>query len=196
MGSLTPLATIAAFSQAIRAELARYWITSLEEFVGVARSGNRQFGSGLAALAQALGLPEIDIAALVREAQASLPPDSTFESAAELAVGTGAIFEGMPTPSAADFAPPLIELPPEQNLAESLPPCRSQGRRSTCVAFTLAAMAQRAQRRQRRAFTAVHLLGQQGSRWHRRRYRHAAGHSDRGAPGAWRLPGADLAVPG
>src|SRR5215217_2721191 len=137
MDSLTPLTTVAAFSQAIRAELARYWIASLEEFVGVARSGNRQYGSGLVALAQALGLPETEVAVLVREAQASLPPDSSFDSAVELAVGTGAIFEGMPTPSAADFAPPLVELPPEHNLAASLPPCRSQGRRSTCVAFTL-----------------------------------------------------------
>jgi hypothetical protein len=42
MVSLTPLAIIPAFTNAIRLQLAPYWITSAEEFASIAKSAPRR----------------------------------------------------------------------------------------------------------------------------------------------------------
>lgn len=140
---LTALATIGMFDEPLRTALADYWITSAEEFVSTARSGNRTYGSGLAALGKALNLEEQRVRELVQHAQAALPPGTAFDVGVELEVGTGAIFEGMEAPPPTHFALTL-ELPDMVNLAADLPPPQQQGKRNTCVAFTLAAMYQHA----------------------------------------------------
>ena len=142
MIALTPLERIPAFSTVMRNQLAAYWIASAEEFVTTARASNHEFGSGLVALAQILGIPAEAARGLVAEAQARLPADLAFDIVADQAVATGAIFEGMQMPSASAFDVPLEALPEEMRLAARLEPPRSQGRRNTCVAFTLAAMIQ------------------------------------------------------
>jgi hypothetical protein len=142
MVALTSLETIPAFTAAIRRQLADYWITSAEEFISTARASNHQYGNGLAALAQVLELAEDDIRGLVQSAQAIVVTDLTYDVMADPVLGTGAIFEGMAVARALPFDLPLEDLPAEKRLAAGLTPPRAQGRRNTCVAFTLAAMIQ------------------------------------------------------
>lgn len=143
MPDLTPLETVSAIDASLRTKLADYWITTAEEFVSTARSSNRTYGNGLGALGQVLQLEQSSVTDLVKAARAALPPGSSFDVGAELQVGMGAIFEGMELPPATSFALPL-ELPDEVFLAQELPPPQNQGKRSTCVAFALAAMYQHA----------------------------------------------------
>ncbi len=145
MPDLTPLETISGFDEDIRKKLAEYWITSAEEFVTAARSSNRQHGNGLQALVQVLGREKAQIEALLQAADVAIPPHFAFAPETELEVGTGAIFTGMEVveePPAFDVSPP--PLPPEINLAGALPPPLNQGKRNTCVPFTLVAMYQHA----------------------------------------------------
>lgn len=140
--ALVPLATISAFDIPLRTKLAEYWITSANEFVSAARSSNRTYGSGLIALSHALGIDEARGRELVQAAQAVLPADTPFDVGVDLEVGTGAIFTGMPEPADSFDVP--IDLPDRVNLATALPPPPNQGKRNTCVAFTLVAMYQHA----------------------------------------------------
>lgn len=140
--NLIPLHTIEAFDETLREKLAEYWITTANEFVSTARSSNQTYGSGLAALRNVLNLDEERVRDLVQAARDVLPADTPFDVGVALEVGTGAIFEGMPEP-ADHFALP-VELPDSVNLATELPPPQNQGKRNTCVAFTLVAMYQHA----------------------------------------------------
>src|SRR5690349_10440604 len=103
MVRLTPLTTVPAFSADLLKTLDDYWITSVEEFVSTARAGNQQFVNGLAALGQALGLPEPALLGLYAAAQDALPAGTSFDILPELAVGLGAIFDGMHVPDLAAF---------------------------------------------------------------------------------------------
>jgi hypothetical protein len=141
MPDLHPLADISTFDETIREKLAPYWITTAEEFVTTAQTGNQQFGSGLAALVQVLGSGEEAVLEMVRAARAVLPPDTSFDVGPAAELGTGAIFEDMHLPEASAFDVPL-QLPTEVSLTAELPPPQQQGKRETCLAFTLAAMYQ------------------------------------------------------
>lgn len=142
MRTLTPLTEVAAIDEATRAALATYWITSVEELVATARSSNTGLGSGLAALAQALGRSEDEVRAMVMAALDVVPDASSFSvDVAMEPVGTGAIFDDLPEVDAAAFSPP-VGLPGEVLPLATLPPPVSQGPRNTCVAFTIAAMVQ------------------------------------------------------
>ncbi len=142
MRTLTPLTEVAAIDDATRAALAAYWITSVEELVATARASNAGLGTGLAALAQALGRSEDDVRALVMAALEVSPDASSFSvDVAMPPVGTGALFDDLPEVDAASFSPP-VGLPAEVPPIISLPPPISQGPRNTCVAFSIAAMMQ------------------------------------------------------
>lgn len=142
MRTLTPLTAVAAIDEATRTALAAYWITSVEELVATARSSNTGLGSGLAALAQALGRSEDEVRAMVMAALEVVPDASSFSvDVAMEPVGTGAIFDDLPEVDAAAFSPP-VGLPGEVPPLATLPPPVSQGPRNTCVAFTIAAMVQ------------------------------------------------------
>ncbi len=143
MPALTALDTIAPFDEGIRSQLATYWITSAEEFVSTARSGNQQHGSGLVALSKALTIPQERVRELVMAAQTAMPAGTSFDVGVELHVGDGAIFEGMQAVPAPSFAVP-ITLPEKVEPPPELPLPQQQGIRHTCVAFTLVAMYQHA----------------------------------------------------
>ena len=145
MRKLTPLATISAFNQTIRDALVPYWITTAEEFVTVAKGSNKKNGSGLAALATVLSMPQAKVRELFDVAQKVFPPDSAFaaETELELEVGGGAIFDDLQLPEASAFDLPL-ELPAEVILNKKLPPPAQQGKRDSCVAFSLIALYQQA----------------------------------------------------
>jgi hypothetical protein len=145
MLTLTPLAEIAAFNQAIRDKLAPYWITTAQEFITTSRASNQQLGSGLAALAEVLDIPQSEVSTLVQAATSALSTDVTLGAGPRLSVelGTGAIFEDMHLPEAIPFDLPL-HLPSEVNLTEALAPPRQQGKRDTCLAFSLVALYQQA----------------------------------------------------
>lgn len=144
MPELTLLETIAEFDEATRKTLAEYWIASAEEFVTVARSSNRQFGNGLTALGKALNLETNQVETLLQAADRVIPPHFSFAVEAELEVGTGAIFEGMEIVEPVSFDLPTEALPPEIWLGADLTPPHHQGKRNTCVAFTVIAMYQHA----------------------------------------------------
>ncbi|NJO84542.1 MAG: peptidase C1, partial [Blastochloris sp.] len=141
MATLTPLETIDAFTDTIRAKLGPYWITSAEEFITTAQTSNSQFGSGLLALTRVLDMREEQVRALIKAAQEALPSGVAFDVGPPPVLGTGAIFEGMELPEAAAFDLPL-ELPAEVDLTGKIPPPAQQGKRNTCVAFSLIAMYQ------------------------------------------------------
>lgn len=143
MLTLIPLTQIPAFDAATCDKLAPYWIRTAEEFVTTASASNRQLGTGLAALSQVLGKTEADVRVLVEAANALLPATRSFALSprAEVELGTGAILEDLHLPEASPFEL-LLELPAEVNLTEGLAPPRQQGRRNTCVAFTLVALYQ------------------------------------------------------
>ena len=62
--------------------------------------------------------------ALVQAGQAALPPDMAFPAEVELAIGTGAIFDGMePLPEAAFDLP--LDLPSEPRPCDASPCTRS-----------------------------------------------------------------------
>lgn len=139
---LTPLSSVPDFSPEIRAKLAPFWVDSAEEFVDLVRSPNRTFGNGLAALAQELQQPEETVRALFDAAQAALPEGTSFDVPDELEVGDGALLDDLEdlVPTAYDL--PTEDLPAEVSLIGGLTPPRNQGRRNSCVAFTLSAMLQ------------------------------------------------------
>jgi hypothetical protein len=143
MLTLTPLSQIDAFTPALREQLAPYWLTSAEEFVTTAQAANRQYGSGLAALAVVLGISEDAVRALVDACQTVLPAERTFGTGPrrQVDLGTGAVLEGMDMPEAVAFDLPHV-LPPEINLTDTLDPPQQQGKRDTCLAFTLVSMYQ------------------------------------------------------
>lgn len=144
MLTLTPLTEINAFDETIRAKLADYWITTAEEFVTTARSGNQQFGSGQAAFREALNLSEAEIKTLVDAARTVLPLDTAFGVGPQPELGTGVIFEDLDLPDETAFDLPH-ELPDEVSLLDefSVPP-QQQGKRDTCLAFALIALYQHA----------------------------------------------------
>lgn len=141
MADLTPLDQVDGIDATVRQKLATYWITSAEELVSTARSSNQAHGSGLKALGMALGLDDAAIRQVVMAATAVLPPDTAFDVGVAIDVGDGLIMEGIEEPDATSFAPP-IDLPPAVEPLANLPPPAHQGRRNSCVAFTLAAMFQ------------------------------------------------------
>ncbi len=141
MANLTPLDQVDGIDATVRQKLATYWITSAEELVSTARSANQAHGSGLKALSMALGLDDAAIRRVVAAATAVLPPDTAFDVGVAIDVGDGLIMEGVAEPDAASFAPP-IDLPPVVEPLGTLPPPAFQGRRNSCVAFTLAAIYQ------------------------------------------------------
>lgn len=145
---LTPLSSVPDFTPDIREKLAPFWVDSAEEFVDLVRSPNRTFGNGLAALAHELQQPEPIIQVLFDAAQAALPPGTSFEVPYELEVGDGALLDGLEDLEATAYDLPTEDLPAEVNLIGSLTPPRNQGRRNSCVAFTLAAMLQQQLQRQ------------------------------------------------
>jgi hypothetical protein len=145
---LIPLSSVPDFTEDIRQKLAPFWVDTVQEFVDLARSPNRTFGSGLAALSEDLQLPAESVEALFYAAQAALPEGSSFDVLSELVVGDGAILDGLEDLEASSFDLPTEDLPAEVNLIGSLPPPRNQGHRNSCVAFTLAAMVQQQIERQ------------------------------------------------
>jgi hypothetical protein len=141
MSELTPLEQVPGIDPAIRTKLAGYWITSAEELVSTARSSNAQYGSGLKALAVALDLDDAAALALIQSAQTVLPSTVSFAVGAEMDVGAGAIFDDLPAVDATSFGPPA-ELPAVVEPLAELPEPQNQGKRNSCVAFSLAAIMQ------------------------------------------------------
>lgn len=145
MPELTPLDTIPVFDAPVRKKLSDYWITSAEEFVTVARAPNRKHGNGLRALAQeVLNMTPAQAETLLQAADLAVPPHFSFAAEDPLEVGTGAIFEGMDVVEPVSFNVPTERLPAEARLPAALPSPAQQGKRNTCVAFTLVAMYQHA----------------------------------------------------
>ncbi|GAB4194829.1 MAG: C1 family peptidase [Roseiflexaceae bacterium] len=143
MSTPTPLTAAAGFSPEICEKLAPLWISTLEDFVDLARSQPSKTMSGVAALALALGVSQERIQELFNNAQEALPRDASFDVLPELNVALGVVLtDDDDLPDDVSYDLPRIDLPPEQNLTRALPPVRSQGNRNTCVAFTLAAMVQ------------------------------------------------------
>ncbi|NTV63290.1 MAG: peptidase C1 [Oscillochloris sp.] len=143
--SLTPLETLPVFDEALRTKLANYWITSVEEFHGVVRSANRKHGSGRKALAVTLGIDEARVALLADAARNALPMDTPFDLTVEMEFGSGLLFDESEAFDEGSFAAVTIDLPDHVDPLTSLkgiPGAQQQGRRNTCVAFTLAAMVQ------------------------------------------------------
>lgn len=139
MAELTPLEKVPGLDEATRRMLEEsYWITSAEELVGTAKSDNAQYGSGLEALAKALGKSDDDILELVMAAQSIAPGASSFEGFAEMNVGDGLVLDGLSDIDASSFAT-VVDLPEKVEPLAQLPPAAYQGQRNTCVAFTLAA---------------------------------------------------------
>jgi hypothetical protein len=139
MPNLIPLEQLTALNPALRTRLrSEYWITSLEELVATARSSNQQHGSGLAALALALGMPEPELAALVNAAMVLLPANLSFSVPVDQNFGSGLLLDDYRDPDAASFAVPM-NLPAVVDPLFGLPPPRNQGVRNSCVAFALAA---------------------------------------------------------
>lgn len=139
---LHPLETIAAFDAATRQKLADYWITSAEEYITTARSSNAQYGGGLQALAALLFAGDQARArALFDAAMAVAPEASSFEVMAEMDVGDGLLLDGLKDIEDSSFAPPT-NLPSEVAPPTGLPAPANQGKRNTCVAFSLAAIYQ------------------------------------------------------
>jgi hypothetical protein len=139
---LHPLDQIAAFDGPTRQKLADYWITSAEEYITTARSSNAQYGSGLKALAALLFQNDDARArALFDAAMAVAPAASSFEVMAEMDVGDGLLMDGLQDLEASSFAPPT-NLPTEVEPPKGLPAPANQGKRNSCVAFSLAAIYQ------------------------------------------------------
>lgn len=137
---LTPLTTIPAFTEPILAALQPYWITTAEEFAATTQLENPQFGDGLAALGSVLQLGGEAMDALYAAAVDASPRAQAYTSLIELEVGAGLLLDGLPRPAGLAYAPP-VDLPSEV-LIDSLPPILDQGRRNTCVAFTMVTMYQ------------------------------------------------------
>lgn len=142
MADLTPLEKVEGLDEALRQKLSSlYWITSAEELVSTARSSNAQYGSGLKALAVALGIDDARTMQIVQAAMAIAPGAASFSVDTEMDVGDGLIIEGLAEVDASSFGPPP-ELPEAVEPLAKLPPPRYQGKRNSCVAFSLAAIYQ------------------------------------------------------
>ena len=139
-GPLTPLTRVPGFTEALRVRLGDYWITTAEEFAATARLSNARHGDGLTALGVTLGLDPVRMQGLYQACETASPRASAYAALTELDVGAGLILEDRPPELGLDFAPP-VDLPSEA-LIPTLPPILDQGRRNTCVAFTIAAMYQ------------------------------------------------------
>lgn len=137
---LTPLTHIPIFTEPIRVVLARYWITSAEEFAATARLGNETHADGLAAMGNQLALSADSMEQLYNAAIAATPRASEYSALVDLDVGDGLLLDELPTHSGLDFAPPA-HLPESVFLPHDLP-ILDQGGQNTCVAFTMAAMLQ------------------------------------------------------
>src|SRR5690349_20017891 len=133
---LTSLERVPGFTEPIRHALGNYWITSAEEFATTARLDNEAYGDGLAALGVALGLSAGAMDMLYEVAVAASPRAAEYTALVDLDVGDGLLLGDLPPPAGVDFAPP-VDLPPEILLGRNLPPVLDQGRRNTCVAFTM-----------------------------------------------------------
>lgn len=138
METLRPLADLTAMSSALRDKLQEYWITTVDEFVATALSGNEIHGSGLAAMALALGMREQDLEALVSAAQTLLPSGRSYSVPTGSDHGTGLVLGGYRDPAAASFRVPT-NLPEAVEPLGNLPPPGDQGERNSCVAFALTA---------------------------------------------------------
>lgn len=141
MADLTPIEKVELIDAPTRKKLAGFWITSAEELVSTARAGNNQYGSGLKALEVALGLDAARVKEIVRAAQALLPEDVAFDALVEMDVGDGLLVDDLPEIDASSFGPPA-DLPPAVEPLAALPKPQFQGRRNSCVAFSLAAIYQ------------------------------------------------------
>ncbi|MEI7771391.1 MAG: C1 family peptidase [Chloroflexales bacterium] len=145
MADLTPLDAVAGFDAPLRKQLAdSFWITSAEEFHSVVRSSNQQYGSGRKALAVALSVDEAQVKALADAVRAALPADTPFSIPTDIEAGAGLIMDGVPEIDASSFAAvaDLPEAVEPLTLAKGVPAPQSQGKRNTCVAFSLAAITQ------------------------------------------------------
>ncbi|NNJ10155.1 C1 family peptidase [Chloroflexales bacterium ZM16-3] len=143
--TLTPLDTIAGFDEPLRKKLAdQFWITSAEEFHSVVRSSNQQYVSGRKALSVALGIDEAQVKALADTVRAALPSDTPFSIPADIEVGAGLLMDGVPEIEASSFAT-VVDLPESVEpltKAKGIPDPQNQGKRNTCVAFSLASVVQ------------------------------------------------------
>ena len=137
--TLTPLSTITGFDAALLAKLADpYWITTAEEFHSLIRFSGRK------AVAAALSLDEARVGLLATAVSAVLPQDTPFASPIDMEVGDGLIMDGVPGIDADSFAA-VIELPDvvePLTKAKGIPDPQNQGKRNTCVAFSLASIIQ------------------------------------------------------
>jgi hypothetical protein len=139
---LTALANVPGFSEPICMALAPYWITTAEEFAATARLENAQYGDGLSALGAVLKLNADNMESLYTSAVLAAPRAAAYSVFTDLNVGTGLLLDHLTPPSISgqDFAPPR-ELPTESKIA-TLPPILDQGKRNTCVAFSMVTMYQ------------------------------------------------------
>jgi hypothetical protein len=141
MADFTPLDQVPGIDTTVRQRLAAYWITTAEELVSTARSSNLTHGSGVKALGIALGLDDAAMRQVITAATLVLPADTAFDVGVALDVGAGLVVDDLEDPDVSSFATP-VDLPPQVAPLGNLPPPAHQGRRNSCVAFTLAAIYQ------------------------------------------------------
>ncbi|NWF78700.1 MAG: C1 family peptidase [Chloroflexi bacterium] len=141
MRVLTPLERVDAIDAELRAKLANYWITTAEELYAAVRASNQQYGSGVAALAVALGIDEERVRALAEALLPLLPADVAFSVPVEQEVGAGLVIDDYVDVDAAAFAVPT-SLPERVDPPAHMPAPVNQGVRNSCVAFTLVAIYQ------------------------------------------------------
>ncbi|WP_129671961.1 C1 family peptidase [Candidatus Chloroploca sp. Khr17] len=140
--SLTSLDQLTLLDASLRAKLEPYWITSVEELVTTARASNQRYGSGLVALALALGIGEATLRPLIEAALPLMPPGLSFDVPVQQEYGAGLVLPDDDDDfDAVSFSVPT-NLPSVVLPLFALPPPVDQGVRNTCVAFALNAALQ------------------------------------------------------
>ncbi len=129
----TLLSNVAGLPASAASRLAELWITTAEELASAAEQTN-----GRDSLAQHLGLPTQDVAALLDAIQPVLPAGVDFAEE-DIPVVLGAL--PVEDVAGAEEEPvSFADLPPEVDLHAKMPAVRFQGSRSTCVAHATAAV--------------------------------------------------------
>ena len=131
----TQLSGIPDFPAQVISQLAEFWITTAEELVSTA-----VLEGGLAGLAAATGLSEDELTRLVEQAQAALPPGTSFAPGQVTTHGLGALDEREPGTGGGEEPASFAPLPESVDLHPQMAPIRNQGGRGACVSFACTAV--------------------------------------------------------
>ncbi len=131
----TLLSGIPDFPADVIEKLAEYWISTAEELVSAA-----VLEGGLAGLVTLTGLTEDEVTHLVEQAQAALPPGTSFGLGEVTPHGLGALDEREPGTGGGEEPSSFAPLPDSVDLHAQMAPIRNQGGRGTCVSFACTAV--------------------------------------------------------